>query len=328
MQVFTETHCVGHQCWHLHDERHPAYDAQIAAAAGDPIRAVYVAVDRAIGEIVREAGDALVLVMSAHGMSHYFGAQFLLDEILHRLGVTRYPVTSRGSSEPESAAFASARRIWRSFPEPLRDKLRPLRDLLARGDRVFPDAMSLRVDTDNSRCFAVRNGPAVGGIRLNLSGREPRGILRAGADADAFVADLVRTLGDIVDHRTGNRLIRRVWRASDLYDGPCLDALPDLLVEWNDETPTGSSSVGSGAGAQVSAWSPAIGRVEGINAYCRTGEHRPGGMFVATGPDIVAGEMHRIVSILDFAPTICGILGAPMAISDGAPIDELLQMLN
>jgi predicted AlkP superfamily phosphohydrolase/phosphomutase len=61
---------------------HPEYDAEIAARIGDPLRTVYAAVDRAIGEIVRDADDALIIVMSAHGMSSFYGAQFMLRDIL------------------------------------------------------------------------------------------------------------------------------------------------------------------------------------------------------------------------------------------------------
>jgi predicted AlkP superfamily phosphohydrolase/phosphomutase len=327
-QVFTETHCAGHQCWHLHDERHPAYDAGVAAAAGDPIRSVYVAVDRAIGEIVREAGDALVFVVSAHGMSSSFGAQFLLRDILSRLEVTRLPATSPIPSRPESAFRASARMVWRTLPARLRATLEPVRDLLVRDDRALREAPSLGVDAENSRCFPVRNGLAVGGIRLNLAGREPRGVLQPGAATDSFVAELCGNLAEIVDQRTGKPLIRRVLRTRDLYDGPCVDALPDLLVEWSDEVATGSSRVGTGRGARVGARSVRIGHIEGENAYCRTGEHRSGGMFVVVGPGVAAGRVARTISILDFAPTICGILGVPLAISDGSPIIELMQPSN
>ncbi len=327
-QVFTETHCAGHQCWHLHDERHPAYDDVVAAAAGDPIRSVYVAVDRAFGEIVREAGDALVFIVSAHGMASFFGAQFLLREILSRLGVTRLSATSPIPLRRESAFHASARMVWRTLPARLRARLEPLRDRLARNGRAAPEAISLGVDAENSRCFPVGNGLAVGGIRLNLAGREPRGMLQPGAATDSFIADLCGDLAEIVDQRTGEPLIRRVWRTCDLYEGPCMDALPDLLVEWSDAIATGSSCVGTGRGARVGAWSARIGHVEGENAYCRTGEHRPGGMFVAAGPDVAAGRIARTISILDFAPTICGILGVPLAISDGSPITELMARSN
>jgi predicted AlkP superfamily phosphohydrolase/phosphomutase len=39
-QVFSEGHCVGHQCWHLHDLRHPSHSPEIAHYTGDPLRDV------------------------------------------------------------------------------------------------------------------------------------------------------------------------------------------------------------------------------------------------------------------------------------------------
>ena len=48
MPVFGESHCIGHQCWHLHDASHPRYDAAIASAIGDPLLTVYRAIDEAI----------------------------------------------------------------------------------------------------------------------------------------------------------------------------------------------------------------------------------------------------------------------------------------
>ncbi len=70
MQVFTESHCVGHQCWHLHDVNHPAHDPAVLAEIGDPLRTVYAAIDAAIGDVLADAGDAFVLLLDAHGMSH------------------------------------------------------------------------------------------------------------------------------------------------------------------------------------------------------------------------------------------------------------------
>ncbi len=32
--VFSEAHCVGHNCWHLHDPSHPRYTSQLAATVG------------------------------------------------------------------------------------------------------------------------------------------------------------------------------------------------------------------------------------------------------------------------------------------------------
>ena len=323
-QVFTETHCVGHQCWHLHDEHHPAHDPGLAAKMTDPIRTVYAAVDQAIGEIVRESGDALIVVLSTHGMSSFYGAQFLLREILVKLGVTQSLQQQASSTANESKLASVARALWHLLPPIARARLAPLRDLLARPDAAPESESSLGIDPARSLCFPLSNGLGVGGIRLNLAGREPNGTIRPGDEAAAFMAQLSADLLEIVDERTGGRLVRRVLRTRDLYDGPHLDALPDLLVEWNDEVATGSSCVAGGEGALVTAHSAKIGRVEHENAYGRTGEHRPEGIFIAAGPNVSPGEMTRPVSILDFAPTFCELLGVAFPISDGTPIPELV----
>ena len=173
--------------------------------------------------------------------------------------------------------------------------------------------------------FILSNGLAVSGIRLNLAGREPRGTLEPGAAAEAFIAQLRADLLDIVDERTGGPLIRRVLRTADLYAGPRLNDLPDLLVEWSDDVPTGSTSVGAGANAVVRARSPKIGVIEGANGYGRTGEHRPEGMFIASAPGVRPGRLGRVVSILDFAPTIASLLGVSLKECDGTAIAELIR---
>ena len=324
MQVFTEAHCAGHQCWHLHDSRHPAHDPAVAARVGDPMRRVLEGVDAAIGRIVAAAGDATVMVFTAHGMSHWYGVQFMLPEILFRLGAA-YPLppapVTRGLGH---TAMDAARQVWRRLPQSVRESLSPLRDALRRRESGPPSLPTLDVDTARSRCFMVRNGNLTGGIRLNLIGREPTGVLAPGDDAERFVAELTRDLMDIVDDRTGRPAARRVIRTSDLYQGELRDALPDLLVDWDDAAPTGSVHHAGGAASAVRLRSARIGTLEAVNEFTRTGDHRIGGMFVAAGPGLAQGRIDRVLSIMDFAPTFTAMLGVQMPDVDGKPIPELL----
>ena len=320
MQVFTESHCVGHQCWHLHDTAHPAHDAGIAALTGDPLRAVYRAIDEAIGSLVRDAGDARIIVFAAHGMARRFGAHFLLRDVLFALGAATPP-----AEPPRARAHDLAARIWHRLPARMRALLSPVRARVAPGSSHHPATAGIGVDPARSRCFPLSNGLAVSGIRLNLVGREPTGVLEAGNDADQFIEQLEQDLLAIVDDVSGARLVSRLVRTRDLYAGEHIDALPDLLVEWNDAVANGSTAVGGGAGARVRARSAKIGTIGGANDYSRSGEHRPGGWLVAAGPGIKPMRLDRTPSLLDLAPTFAHLLGVALPGAEGSPIPEIVE---
>lgn len=324
VQVFTEAHCVGHQCWHLHDPAHPSHDERVAAAVSDPLERVYRAIDRGVAAIVERAGEAHVLLLSAHGMSAYRGADFLLPEILYRLGVTVRPtVTLRVPGGLADRVTGTARAAWNRLPWAARERLRPLRTRLATSASDGVTGVAAWADVSLSRCFAVPNGSPVSGIRLNLLGREPQGILRPGPEADAFCDELARDLLAIVDERTGSPLITAVDRSDSVTKGERRDALPDLLVTWSDAVATGSLSHADGRGATVRARSTKIGVVEARNRYGRTGEHVPAGFFVCVGPGIPVAQRPDPVQLTDFHPTICSLLGLPAPTVDGHVIAEL-----
>ncbi|HET6680691.1 MAG TPA: alkaline phosphatase family protein [Gemmatimonadaceae bacterium] len=316
LNVFSEAHCIGHQAWHLHDTSHPAHDPAWVAAHGDPVRRVYRAIDAAIGDIIAEANGATIVVFSCHGMGYWYGAHFLLRDILVRLGVTRPdPEPSRGAR-----AASLARRGWRTLPASVRGAARRL----LREPEQAPAKQRVRASDAASRCFPIGNGLAVSGVRINLRGREPDGIVEPGAERDALESLIERELLAVIDDRTGAPLVRSVRRTRDLYDGEFVDDLPDLLIEWSDATPTGSTTVGGGASATVRAHSPRIGTVERRNDYGRTGEHRRDGIIIAAGPGIAPGPLLEPVSVLDLAPTLCAMLGVTLEHADGRPAPALL----
>jgi predicted AlkP superfamily phosphohydrolase/phosphomutase len=319
MQVFTESHCAGHQCWHLHDPAHPAHDSNVAAITGDPLRTVYRAIDREIGALVEAAGDAHVIVFAAHGMASRYGAHFLLRDVLFALGVAA-PAPRLLRERVRDAAG----RVWHALPERVRALAGPLRRRVMSGSAIHSSTPGIGVDPDRSFCFPLANGLAVSGIRLNVEGREPSGTLAPGERADRFVEQLERDLLAIVDDASGAPLVKRVLRTRALYEGEHLDALPDLLVEWNENIANGSTALGSGAGARVSARSSRIGTIEGANDYGRSGEHRPGGWLVASGPGVSHGRLDRDPSLLDLAPTFARILGVELPGAAGTPIAEIV----
>jgi len=315
-QVFTESHCIGHQAWHLHDPKHPRFKEQDRAIAGDPVLDVAREIDRAIGKILEGVEEeTMVIVMAGHGMTSKYVAQFMLGDILLRLGAaTRIPTVTEGPVP------LFAKRIldplltwgWQHTPRPVRQWLVPLqqrtRDLVHVRSEYLPS-----LDPAASRCFIINNNHTHGGIRVNLAGREPSGKVQPGAEYEAFLAELAQDLLDIVNIETGRRIVNRVIRTRDLYSGPGIEHFPDLLIEWSNAEPVRSVQ------------SKKIGRLDKEYAYCRTGDHTPGGLFVAVGPGIAAGHLVKPVSILDFAPTFCEALGVRHDGFDGTPIREIAE---
>jgi predicted AlkP superfamily phosphohydrolase/phosphomutase len=322
IQVFAETHCAGHQLWHLHDSAHPGHDPDLARETGDGIREVYVAVDKAVGAIVETVAgpETTVLLIDLHGMSFMTGAGLIIPEVLERLGyVTRLPPPPPPRFLPRT--FGP---LWRGLPDGLRNALTPLKRLvLGPPPPSVPRGVAqAQFIPERSRCFWLNLGTSVSGVRLNLIGRERNGVLRP-EEAESFAATLTEELLALRNLDTGHPVVERVRRGSDLCPGPMAHLLPDLVIDWDLSQPLGSAGVGTGRGSVLRISSPRTGLIEVENRSGRSGEHRNEGLFVARGPGIRPGTLDRSVSTLDYAPTIAAMLGCGMP-ADGQVIHELL----
>jgi predicted AlkP superfamily phosphohydrolase/phosphomutase len=291
---FGDSHCAGHQFWHLHDPSHPRHDPGRSERLGDPIRDVYVALDRAVGRLLEKAGPrTTAMVLCSHGMSAHYDATYLLDEILRRLEGLRAPASR--------ALLDRTRRVWKRLP--LRFTERFAR--LARSVDRLPDA----ADRSRRRCFVVPTNANSAGIRLNLVGREPHGKLAPGREADEFVARLVADLAGITEATSGRPLVKEVLRAAELFPGEHADLLPDLFVRWHRERPIHGAS------------SPKIGTlVAEDRSTRRTGDHRNGGLYLVRGPGVPAGGELPLARDEDFAPTLATLLGVELPGADGRPL--------
>jgi len=297
MVAFGESHCVGHQCWHIHDRTHPKHDAAMLRELGDPVRDIYVALDRAVGQVLEKAGpETTVMLLCSHGMSAHYDATYLLDEILRRL---------EGRPAPAQRMLLDrARRLWKRLPLTFTEQFATM----ARAVSRMPDSSDRR----DRPCFVVPTNANSAGIRLNLAGREANGQLQPGEHADAFVARLMADLNDLVEPTSGLRLVREVIHSREVFPGEHAELLPDLFVRWNRDTPI--------RGAR----SAKIGTIlQEDNSTRRTGDHRPGGLLFLRGPGIERGGRLPAVRDEDLAPTMASILGVELADVDGRALLEL-----
>lgn len=299
MTVFSEAHCVGHRCWHIHDTGHPDHDPRLAAAAGDPVKDIYIALDRAVGKLVEATrGDARVVVYLSHGMGPGYSGTRLLDRVLAQLD-------DQAIETQTGPVVDLVRSVWRNMPDAVRRPLKPLRH------KVSHDGF--QPNRKNRRFFEVFANDRTAGIRLNVAGREAHGIVQPGAEFDAVCAQLIADLSDVVNAETGEPIASEILRTRDLYEGQYLDYLPDILVTWDRSHPINA------------ARSPKIGTVDKTGlVLTRSGDHRPVGRFFGVADDWPAMQLNEPVRVESFAPTFAAMLGVSLPGEDRATIAALL----
>jgi predicted AlkP superfamily phosphohydrolase/phosphomutase len=160
------------------------------------------------------------------------------------------------------------------------------------------------VDWAGTKAYAL----GLGGVYLNLKGREAQGIIGPGAEAAALKADLARKLAALKDGPNGPAAITTVYDRDAVYAGPYKDNAPDLIIGYNE--------------GYRASWDGVTGIVNDIviedNAKAWSGDH-------CIDPALVPGVLFSSLklkrtdpSIMDIAPTALELFGiAPPAHMDG-----------
>jgi predicted AlkP superfamily phosphohydrolase/phosphomutase len=303
LTTFGESHCVGHQCWHLHDPSHPLHDATLAGEVGDPVKRVYQALDTEIAALLATAGpEARAIVWLTHGMGRMTKApDTVLDEILLRLQPSAQSLRSR--------VFQYLKLTWYRLP-PTARRWAALKSLKRGVTSGLHGALAL-TDRRDRQFFAMPADTSVGAVRVNLAGREGSGRVSPGSQYRTLLGALCRDLAEIADPMTGARLIKAIHVTADLFQGSHQDQLPDLLLEWNHDQHFESVSSGK------------IGIVRVPDVIGRTGEHRNGGMFFGLGGSAEAVALTNPVPVVDLTATICELLDVPVDGLHGRAREEL-----
>ena len=310
--VFSESHCAGHQLWHFMDPGHPWHDPDAPLALRTALRDVYRAIDDALASLLEGLGpDVHVALLLSHGMGPAFHGSHLLESILER-----WAGDEAGSgSLPIEVAHRVGRALWslrHVVPPPVREAVE--RRLSSRVRRLFPGNRKEAPHPRRSkRAFALAAHTMTGGIRINLRGREPAGLVEPGRDYDALCEDLSEALLGLVNADTGRPAVQWVARADRLYRGPHRATMPDLFVEWDHLAPIRS------------VHSPRIGVVSRDPGRRRSGEHRDGGLLIGLGPRFGSGEAGAEMRTQDLAPTILDFFGVQSPpTSEGRAVPSLL----
>jgi predicted AlkP superfamily phosphohydrolase/phosphomutase len=312
MTVYFDTDRVLHQLWHYLDVEHPwrRHDRGDLSA---PVVRYFHRLDADIGRLVDAAGPGVrVMVMSDHGMGT--AARFIvLNNLLLELGY----LTLAGNTATRLKAFAFRHGLTLRNIHRLVDRVGLAKHAEYKNVYSF-DAILKRLflsflNVDWSRTRAYSFGRHYGSVFLNVRGREPRGIVGAGADYERTRDDLARALVEHVDPELRRPLVGKCLKREDIYSGDRVEEAPDLVLLPSDAQDIfyGLSDFGSNR-----IWD---------QTYRYSGMHREDGLLIAHGPGVRAGELFSGGSIVDLAPTILYWLGHEVPCDmDGRPLIPMM----
>jgi predicted AlkP superfamily phosphohydrolase/phosphomutase len=317
--TFGEPHPAGHYLWHLADPSYPAHPGNGVVGLEQALRDVYVAVDRAIGEIIEDLNDSVtIIVTSGDGMGPNYAGAHLIPEVLNKLGV--YYAAGVGPDSTSNSGDKGAKRgvasiVRELIPFSVRRAISRClpRDLQHQLSMKWANA---NIDWSKTQAFCIPNANE-GYVRLNLREREPMGIVERGTAYGELVAELQMRLKELVNPKNGRLAAQQVVHMNDVFPGQRRDHLPDIVINWDIDSKVlselESESCGSvkvrAAGYQTDPF--------------YTGNHRPAAFAFARGPQIAQGKMIAGGHIVDIAPTILATLGVdPPSHMDGCVWNE------
>jgi len=305
--VFRETDNAHHCFWKYLEPDKVDADVERGSVFSKTIEKVYRHLDGAVGEILEKVPpDAVVMIMSDHGFGFRQYGTSCLNGFLANTGFLSFrPKASGGLLKTlyrgvESLLKRGAKeKLVRLFPS-LRDKVQ---------SRLYFS----RIDWSATRAYSDSVMPVVW---INERGRDPEGIVEPGVEYDTVRAQVVDALMDARDVKTGRTVVEAVHHRSEIYSGPHVDRAPDLLVEWKHDEPIFGLVPGSGGAAAFPEFP--TGEFTVI-----TGEHRPDGIFIMSGPGVREGVDLERLSLLDICPTVLYGMGSAIpADVDGRAVTE------
>ena len=275
---------------HIHHVAWPDWDERGAESS---VAATYRVLDEAVGRLHEAAGGNDVLLVSDHGGGSLEGV-VNLNAWLAREGFLEYTQrTQRLGRKLLDALIARRRHLPKALRYRVKQRAGGLRD------RMYEREQYSVVDWPRTRAFSYGS---FGSVVVNLKGRERDGIVEPGEEYERVRTEIAEKALELRGPG-GEQIVAAVHRREDLFDGPELEKIPDLLIEFDQYKWLGKGNFTS---RSDSIWD-AI-ELEPGSKHAYVGSHRHEGIFALTGPSATSGA-RSFLGIEDVAPTVLYLLG-------------------
>ncbi len=289
--VFDEMDRLMHFFWHCFDEKHPRYEKTDFT---EKFIEHFQLVDKLIGEFLDELPEETYLMsFSDHGFGQVHSDIYLNNYLLEK----GY-ITLKEGAETEVKISTSVK--IKSVVVKLLQKIglwKFYRDYRLKTIPVGTVWFLKNIDWLKTK--AVMASMAGKSIRLNVCDRDPLGAVNADQVVD-IIENLKRDLLELRDPATGEKVITKIWRGTEVYSGEYAIYAPDLIL-------------GTAPGYSFHhGFSDSIIKESTQHGRIRSGDHEQFGTFILSGAGIKNVKLEN-AEIMDIAPTILHILGLPLS---------------
>jgi predicted AlkP superfamily phosphohydrolase/phosphomutase len=278
------------------------------------VAAVYRHLDDAVGAVREALGpEADLMLVSDHGAGVVRGVVNINAWLAEHGWLTYADAGVRRKELPRYALYRLLEQR-RKLPKGLRNIVKQRAPALR--DRVHDLKEFVAIDFRRTRAFAYGN---FGNVAINVRGREKYGTVEPGEEYDRLCEDIRAAALELVHPETGERLITAVHRRDELFNGPQLEKIPDLIFEFAGYAWAGKGNLMK---RTPTIWDTIKMAESGNEVY--VGTHRHEGIVAFTGPSAAQGEIGT-VNIQDIAPTILHLLGEAVPPDlDGRVLEEMI----
>ena len=311
MTVFSGTDWIAHVFWRYTDPRCPGYDVKIAKKYRNAFLTYYKQIDSILKRMLELVDkNVTIFIMSDHGTGPYYRV-FNSTEWLIKLGLLK-----KKKLGPQKIGYWLTKskidiRDVIVFLSKHSGLLRLTRSLLNR----IPTGYLLTSSPDWSRTLAYADW---GGIRINLKGRDPEGIVEQGESYEKLRNFIMQSLSKLRDPESGKKIFDDVLKKENLYSGPHLDEAPDLLF-W----PKGPYLMSKGLTIPRQVLRSSL---NWLPETLQSAKHEIDGLFIALGENLKKNKRVGKAKISDVAPTILYTMGIPIPPDmDGVPLRGIFE---
>lgn len=307
---FNNPDTVQHHFWKYMDPTHPYHDPSCDDRLKNAISTVYKRLDSVLGSIMSKLDeDTTIIVMSDHGSGQRINKAIYLNEWLMSMGML-----SKKSRNKKNGRFVPSDIIYNFMEKGLSlflNKIPPKAKVKIKG--YLPGAFSRAtsyfklsgIDWEKTMAFVGE----VESIRINLKGEYSQGQVNNGKEYEELRETIIREIMHLKDPETGEQVIEKAYKREELYNGPCVNEFPDIIlvpkdnkydISWKFFRGKNVARIGDSFVVKQSHWRGT------------SGMHRPNGILIMKGKDIKSGAEITNASIMDIFPTVMYQMGLPV----------------